>query len=157
MYLFIRRTENTEVTWYSVLLIIEGYQEYMLHTDQLSRGGSAAYGSAPLRWNCCIPVSYLQVELLHTGQLPWGETDACRSAILRWNCCIPVSYIEVELLHTGQLSWGGNAAYRLAILRWNCCIPVSYHEVELLNTVTNKVALQTRLFVCLFVFSFVVR
>jgi len=100
-----------------------------------------------LRWNCCIPVSYLEVKMLHKDQLSWGGTAAYRSAILRWKWCIKVSYLEVELPHTGQLSWGGTAAYRSAILRWNCCIPVSYLEVELLTTVTNKAALQTRLFV----------
>jgi fumarate reductase subunit C len=105
----------------------------MLYTGQLPSGGTAAYRSAILRWNCCISVSYLEVELLHTGQLSWSGTAAHRSATLRWTCCIPICYFEMELLHTGQLSWGGTAAYRSAILKWNCCIPVRYFEMELLH------------------------
>jgi hypothetical protein len=35
---------------------------------------NAACQSAIFRWNCCMPVSYLEVELLHAGQLSWGGT-----------------------------------------------------------------------------------
>jgi hypothetical protein len=53
----------------------------LLHAGQLSCGGTALCRSAILWWNCCMPVSYLEVE-----------------------CCMPVSYLQMELLHAGQLS-----------------------------------------------------